>query len=130
MLIIKSGTNLDRAYANKLFTFDDLTHESEIVARLEELAKELDLFNPDTRLTIATNRDVVIYALRVLALESGNFDQFRIEYDNIDGTKFVHHLDDRGNLVGDWDGFRTENFKLMMRALNYNRDRDQGETSC
>lgn len=127
MLIIKSGTNLDRAYANKLFTFDDLTHESEIVARLEELAKELDLFNPDTRLTIATNRDVVIYALRVLALESGNFDQFRIEYDNLDGTKFVHHLDDRGNLVGDWDGFRTENFKLMMRALNYNRTQDQGE---
>ena len=130
MLIIKSGTNLDRAYANKLFTFDDLTHESEIVARLEELAKELDLFNPDTRLTIATNRDVVIYALRVLALESGNFDQFRIEYDNIDGTKFVHHLDDRGNLVGDWDGFRTENFKLMMRALNYNRTQDQGDKTC
>lgn len=127
MLIIKSGTNLDRAYTNKLFTFDDLTHESEIVARLEELAKELELFSPDTQLTIATNRDVVIYALRVLALESGNFDQFRIEYDNLDGTKFVHHLDDRGNLVGDWDGFRTENFKLMMRALNYNRNRDQGE---
>lgn len=127
MLIIKSGTNLDRAHANKLFTFDDLTHESEIVARLEELAKELDLFNPDVQLTIAANRDIVIYALRVLALESGNFDQFRIEYDNLDGTKFVHHLDDRGNLVGDWYGFRTENFKLMMRALNYNRNRDQGE---
>lgn len=127
MLIIKSGTNLDRAYADKLFTFDDLTHESEIVARLEELAKELDLFSPDVQLTIATNRDVVIFALRVLALESGHFDQFRIEYDNLDGTKFVHHLDDRGNLVGDWDGFRTENFKLMMRALNYNRNRDQGE---
>ena len=127
MLIIKSGTNLDRAYANKLFTFDDLTHESEIVARLEELAKELELFSPDTQLTIATNRDVVIWALRVLALESGNFDQFRIEYDNLDGTKFVHHLDDRGNLVGDWDGFRTENFKLMIRALNCNRNRDQGE---
>ena len=127
MLIIKSGTNLDRAYANKLFTFDDLTHESEIVARLEELAKELELFSPDTQLTIATNRDVVIFALRVLALESGNFDQFRVEYDNLDGTKFVHYLDDRGNLVGDWDGFRTENFKLMMRALNYNRTQDQGE---
>ena len=127
MLIIKSGTNLDRAYANKLFTFDDLTHESEIVARLEELAKELELFSPDVQLTIATNRDVVIFALRVLALESGHFDQFRIEYDNLDGTKFVHYLDDRGNLVGDWDGFRTENFKLMMRALNYNRNQDQGE---
>lgn len=127
MLIIKSGTNLDLAYANKLFTFDDLTHESEIVARLEELAKELELFSPDTQLTIATNRDVVIFALRVLALESGHFDQFRIEYDNLDGTKFVHHLDDRGNLVGDWDGFRTENIKLMMRALNHNRNRDQGE---
>ncbi len=127
MLIIKSGTNLDRAYANKLFTFDDLTHESEIVAIREDLAKERELFSPDTQLTIATNRDVVIYALRVLALESGNFDQFRIEYDNLDGTKFVHHLDDRGNLVGDWDGFRTENFKLMMRALNYNRTQDQGE---
>lgn len=127
MLIIKSGTNLDLAYANKLFTFDDLTHESEIVARLEELAKELELFSPDTQLTIATNRDVVIFALRVLASESGHFDQFRIEYDNLDGTKFVHHLDDRGNLVGDWDGFRTENFKLMMRALNHNHNRDQGE---
>jgi len=122
MLIIKSGTNIDKSCINKLFLFDDVTPESEIVARLEELTKELDLFNPETQLTIATNRDLVIYALRVLALESGNFDQFRIEYDNIDGTKFVHHIDDRGNLVGDWDGFRTENFKLMMRAVNYVRD--------
>ena len=127
MLIIKTGTNIDKSYANELFTFGDLMHESEIVARLEELAKELDLFNPETQLTIATNRDLVIWALRVLALESGNFDQFRIEYDNIDGTKFVHQLDDRGNLVGDWDGFRTENFKLMMRAAGYVLNRSKGE---
>lgn len=119
MLIIKSGTNIDKSFINNLFVFDDITPESEIVARLEELAKELDLFNLETQLTIATNRDLVIWALRVLALESGNFDQFRIEYDNIDGTKFVHQLDDRGNLVGDCDGFRTENFKLMMRAAEY-----------
>ena len=119
MLIIKSGTNIDKSFINSLFVFDDITPESEIVARLEELAKELDLFNLETQLTIATNRDLVIWALRVLALESGNFDQFRIEYDNIDGTKFVHQLDDRGNLVGDCDGFRTENFKLMMRAAEY-----------
>ena len=119
MLIIKSGTNVDRSYANSLFTFDDLTPESEIIAKLEELAKELDLFNPETQLTIATNRELVIFALRVLALESGHFDQFRIEYDNADGSKFVHYLDDRGNLVGDWDGFRTENLKLVMRATDY-----------
>lgn len=119
MLIIKSGTKIDKSFINNLFVFDDITPESEIVARLEELAKELDLFNLETQLTIATNRDLVIWALRVLALESGNFDQFRIEYDNIDGTKFVHQLDDRGNLVGDCDGFRTENFKLMMRAAEY-----------
>lgn len=124
MLIIKSGTNLDRTYANELFTFDDLMHESEIVARLEELAKELEIFNPDTRLTIATNRDIVIYALRVLALESGHFDQFYIEYDNLDGTKFVHYLDDCGNLVGDMNGFRTETYKLMMRALKCNFHHD------
>ena len=124
MLIIKSGTNLDRTYANELFTFDDLMHESEIVARLEELAKELDIFNPDTRLTIATNRDIVIYALRVLALESGHFDQFYIEYDNLDGTKFVHYLDNCGNLVGDMDGFRAETYKLMMRALKCNFHHD------
>ena len=124
MLIIKSGTNLDRTYANELFTFDDLMHESEIVARLEELAKELEIFNPDTQLTIATNRDIVIYALRVLALESGHFDQFCIEYDNLDGTKFVHYLDDCGNLVGDMDGFRTETYKLMMRALKCNFHHD------
>ena len=124
MLIIKSGTNLDRTYANELFTFDDLMHESEIVARLEELAKELEIFNPDTQLTIATNRDIVIYALRVLALESSHFDQFYIEYDNLDGTKFVHYLDDCGNLVGDMDGFRTETYKLMMRALKCNLHHD------
>ena len=122
MLIIKSGTNIDKSYINKLFLFDDVTPEAEIVAKLEELAKELDLFDPEVQLTIATNRDLVIETLRVLALESGNFDQFRIEYDNIDGTRFVHHLDDRGNLIGDWDGFKTESFKLMMRAVKYVRD--------
>lgn len=127
MLIIKSGTNLDTSYINKLFVFDDITPETEIVAKLEELAKELDLFNPETQLTIATNRELVIFALRVLALESGNFDQLRIEYDNIDGTKFVHYLDDRGNLVGDWDGFRNENVKLVMRVADYVLNRSKGE---
>lgn len=127
MLIIKSGTNLDTSYINKLFVFDDITPESEIVAKLEELAKELDLFNPETQLTIATNRELVIFALRVLALESGNFDQLRIEYNNIDGTKFVHYLDDRGNLVGDWDGFRNENVKLVMRVADYVLNRSKGE---
>lgn len=130
MLIIKSGTNIDKSYINNLFVFDDITPESEIVAKLEELAKELDLFNPETQITIATNRDLVIWALRVLALESGHFDQFRIEYDNIDGTKFVHQLDDRGNLVGDFDGFRTENFKLMMRAADYVLNHSKGEETC
>lgn len=119
MLIIKSGTNINESYANSLFTFDDFMHESEIVAKLEELAKELDLFNPETQLTIATNREIVIVALRVLALESGNFDRFRIEYENLDGTRFVQYLDDRGNLVGDFEGFRTEGFKLMMRVADY-----------
>ena len=130
MVIIKSGTNIDKSCINKLFVFDDITPEAEIVAKLEELAKELDLFNPETQLTIATNRDLVIWALRVLALESGNFDQLRIEYDNVDGTKFVHQLDDRGNLVGDFDGFRTENFKLMMRAADYVLNRSRGEETC
>lgn len=127
MLIIKTGTNIDKSYANELFTFGDLMHESEIVAKLEELAKELDLFNPEVQLTIATNRSLVIETLRVLALESGNFDQFCIEYDNVDGTKFIHHLDNRGSLVGDWDGFRTENFKLMMRAAEYVLNHSKGE---
>lgn len=118
MLIIKSGTNIDKSYANKLFTFDDLTHESEIVARLEELAKELDLFNSEVQLTIATNRDLVIETLRVLALESGNFDQFRIEYDNLDRTASSQSMDDKGNLSLNENDYRDVSTNLMMRALN------------
>ena len=119
MLIIKTGTNIDRSYANELFTFGDLMHESEIIARLEELAKELDLFNQETQLTIATNRDLVIETLRVLALESGRFDQFRIEYDNLDGTKSIQSHDKNGNLnnVKDQYGDVLEN--ILFRALTY-----------
>ena len=119
MLIIKTGTNIDKSYANELFTFGDLMHESEIVAKLEELAKELDLFNPEIHLTIATNRDLVIETLRVLALESGRFDQFRIEYDNLDGTKSIQSHDKNGNLnnVKDQYGDVLEN--ILFRALTY-----------
>lgn len=125
MLIIKSGTNIDESYANKLFTFDDLTHESEIVARLEELAKELDLFNSEVQLTIATNRDLVIETLRVLALESGNFDQFRIEYCNLDGTTAIQSLDKNGNLNDVRYDYRDASTNLMMRALDHWRTKGE-----
>ena len=119
MLIIKSGTNIDKSYVNKLFVFDDLTHESEIVAKLEELAKELDLFNPEVQLTIATNRDLVIETLRVLALESGNFDQFRIDYDNLDGTKSIQSHDKYGNLNYVKDDYRDVTCDIAFRALTH-----------
>lgn len=119
MLIIKTGTNIDKSYANEIFTFDDLTHESEIVAKLEELAKELDLFNPEVQLTIATNRDLVIETLRVLALESGSFDQFRIEYDSIDGTKSVQSHDKNGNLNYVKDDYRDVTCNIVFRALTH-----------
>ena len=125
MLIIKSGTNIDKSYANKLFTFDDFTHESEIVARLEELAKELDLFNSEVQLTIATNRDLVIETLRVLALESGNFDQFRIEYNNLDGTTAIQSLDKNGNLNDVRYDYRDASTNMMMRALDYWRTKGE-----
>lgn len=119
MLIIKTGTNIDKSYANELFTFGDLMHESEIVAKLEELAKELDLFNPEVQLTIATNRDLVIETLRVLALESGNFDQFCIEYDNLDGTTSVQSHDKNGNLNNVKDDYRDVICNIVFRALTH-----------
>lgn len=119
MLIIKTGTNIDKSYANELFTFGDLMHESEIVAKLEELAKELDLFNPEVQLTIATNRDLVIETLRVLALESGRFDQFRIEYDNLDGTKSIQSHDKNGNLNHAKDDYRDVTCDIAFRALTH-----------
>lgn len=119
MLIIKAGTNIDKSYANELFTFGDLMHESEIVAKLEELAKELDLFNPEVQLTIATNRDLVIETLRVLALESGNFDQFCIKYDNLDGTTSVQSHDKNGNLNNVKDDYRDVICNIVFRALTH-----------
>ena len=119
MLIIKSGTNLDKSYINKLFVFGDITPEAEIVAKLEELAKELDLFNPEVQLTIATNRDLVIETLRVLALESGNFDQFRIEYDNIDGTTAIQSHDKNGNLNNVKNDYRDVTCNVVFRALTH-----------
>ena len=119
MLIIKTGTNIDKSYANELFTFGDLMHESEIVAKLEELAKELDLFNPEVQLTIATNRSLVIETLRVLALESGNFDQFRIEYDNLDGTKSIQSHDKNGNLNNAKDQYRDVLENILFRVLTH-----------
>lgn len=122
MLIIQTG-NIEKT--TDILTFKNTILEKDISKETETVLKNLDVFNPEVLITISTNLVIVILTARVLAAESGNLDQFKIEFIDDKGNKFYQHLDDRGNLVGDDECWKiTYQKDLIFRLVsNFYKDK-------
>ena len=115
----KYWKNYRYSYIQKYNAWKDISKETEAVL------KNLDVFNPEVLITVSTNLVIVILTARVLAAESGNLDQFKIEFIDDNGNKFYQHLDDRGNLVGDDECWKiTYQKDLIFRLVsNFYKDK-------
>lgn len=122
MLIIQTG-NIEKT--TDILTFKNTMLEKDISKETEAVLKNLDVFNPEVLITVSTNLVIVILTARVLAAESWNLDQFKIEFIDDNGNKFYQHLDDRGNLVGDDECWKiTYQKDLIFRLVsNFYKDK-------
>ena len=121
MLIIQTG-NIEKT--TDILTFKNTMLEKDISKETETVLKNLDVFNPEVLMTVSTYLVIVILTARVLAAESGNLDQFKIEFIDENGNKFYQHLDDRGNLVGDDECWKIAYQKdLIFRLVSTFKDK-------
>jgi hypothetical protein len=120
MLIIRTG-KLKGTYRNESFIFDDAMTETEIVEKVEQLVTHFDVFNPNVNFTFETNRQIVIVACRVLAVESQALDQLQIENIHEDNTISIEQLDETGSFTNNGQFYDSANKNLvvhLIKALN------------
>lgn len=117
MLIIRTG-KLKGTYRNESFIFDDAMTETEIVEKVEQLVTHFDVFNPNVNFTFETNRQIVIVACRVLAVESKHMNQLRIENIHEDGTMSIEQLDETGSFTNNGQFYDSANKHLVVRLIN------------
>lgn len=117
MLIIRIG-KLKGTYRNEAFIFDDAMTETEIVEKIEQLVHQFDVFNPIVNFTFETNRQIVIVACRVLAVESKHMNQLQVENIHEDDTISIEQLNETGSFTNNGQFYDTANKNLLMRLLN------------
>ena len=123
MLIIRTG-KLNGTYRNESFIFDDAMTETEIVEKVEQLVNQLDVFNPTINFTFETNRQIVIFACRVLAIESKHKSQLQIENIHEDGTISIEQLDETGSFTNNGQFYDSANKNLVVRLINVLHNQD------
>lgn len=116
MLIIRTG-KLKGTYRNESFIFDDAMTETEIVEKVEQLVTHFDVFNPNVNFTFETNRQIVIVACRVLAVESHALDQLQIENIHEDNTISIEQLDETGSFTNNGQFYDSANKNLVVRLI-------------
>lgn len=116
MLIIRTG-KLKGTYRNESFIFDDAMTETEIVEKVEQLVTHFDVFNPTVNFTFETNRQIVIVACRVLAVESQALDQLQIENIHEDNTISIEQLDETGSFTNNGQFYDSANKNLVVRLI-------------
>lgn len=116
MLIIRIG-KLKGTYRNESFIFDDAMTETEIVEKVEQLVTHFDVFNPNVNFTFETNRQIVIVACRVLAVESQALDQLQIENIHEDNTISIEQLDETGSFTNNGQFYDSANKNLVVRLI-------------
>ena len=117
MLIIRTG-KLNGTYRNESFIFDDAMTETEIVEKVEQLVNQLDVFNPTINFTFETNRQIVIFACRVFAVESKHSNQLQIENIHKDDTISIEQLDESGSFTNNGQFYDAANKNLVVRLIN------------
>ena len=116
MLIIRTG-KLKGTYRNESFIFDDAMTETEIVEKVEQLVTHFDVFNPNVNFTFETNRQIVIVACRVLAVESQALDQLQSENIHEDNTISIEQLDETGSFTNNGQFYDSANKNLVVRLI-------------
>ena len=116
MLIIRTG-KLKGTYRNESFIFDDAMTETEIVEKVEQLVTHFDVFNPNVNFTFETNRQIVIVACRVLAVESQALDQLQIENIHEGNTISIEQLDETGSFTNNGQFYDSANKNLVVRLI-------------
>lgn len=92
---------------------DGLTEERNIASTTHEVLANAE---PDSTLYIATNNTVVLYTIQAYAVKLS--DYCTVEYRNYKGTNYnTIRQDERGNLIGDTDGFFDTIEKLLIEIL-------------
>lgn len=92
---------------------DGLTEERNIASTTHEVLANA---KPDSTLYIATNNTVVLYTIQAYAVKLS--DYCTVEYRNYKGTNYnTIRQDERGNLIGDTDGFFDTIEKLLIEIL-------------
>lgn len=117
MLIIRTG-KLKGTYRNESLIFDDAMTETEIVEKVEQLVTHFDVFNPNVNFTFETNRQIVIFACRVFAVESKHMNQLRIENIHEDGTMSIEQLNESGSFTNNGQFYDSVNKHLVVRLIN------------
>lgn len=92
---------------------DGLTEERNIASTTHEVLANAE---PDSTLYITTNNTIVLYTIRAYAVKLS--DYCTVEYRNYKGTNYnTIRQDERGNLIGDTDGFFDTIEKLLIEIL-------------
>lgn len=91
--------------------------ETEIVEKVEQLVTHFDVFNPNVNFTFETNRQIVIVACRVLAVESQALDQLQIENIHEDNTISIEQLDETGSFTNNGQFYDSANKNLVVRLI-------------
>ena len=92
---------------------DGLTDERNIASTTHEVLANAE---PDSTLYITTNNTIVLYTIRAYAVKLS--DYCTVEYRNYKGTNYnTIRQDERGNLIGDTDGFFDTIEKLLIEIL-------------
>lgn len=113
-IIVNTGTVPEQELKkSEIIPLDGLTEEHNIVSTTHEILANAD---PDTTLYIATNNTVALYTIQAYAVKLS--DYVTVEYRHYKGTNYkTIRQDERGNLIGNTDGFFDTIEKLLIEIL-------------
>lgn len=113
-IVVNSGTIPEHELARSvIIPLDGLTEERNIASTTHEVLANAE---PDSTLYIATNNTVVLYTIRAYMAKLSEYGT--VEYRHYTGTTYkTIRQNERGNLIGDTDGFFDVIEKLLIEIL-------------
>lgn len=113
-IIVNTGTVPEQELARSvIIPLDGLTEERNIASTTHEVLANAE---PDSTLYIATNNTVVLYTIRAYMAKLSEYRT--VEYRHYTGTTYkTIRQDERGNLIGEVDGFFDTIDKLLLEML-------------
>lgn len=113
-IVVNTGKIPEHELARSvIIPLDGLTEEHNIASTTHEVLANAE---PDSTLYIATNNTVALYTIRAYMVK--NSDSGNVEYRHHTGTTYkTIRQGERGDLIGDVDGFFDIIDKLLLEML-------------